>query len=164
MWKMEKGTGDTGTNGSVKLVQERKGQMELTYDLILQELTKLGISAFPPPTSKDRQAWSTISEQMNVLKTIESLVARRKNVLAEVMHQTENRIVPVSSRTRAQEMFLSQLATERGALSSKITEAQEKLIDVKAARTEMLISQQLEMESVDRRIEELSRSVGLKVC
>ena len=124
---------------------------DASYSDIVQKLYKLSISGLPAP-SGTAPAWTTREDQFNVLKAIEVLISRRRRILAEVTRKAENRIEPLSSRTKGQSDLHEQLKRESREMTDKISSAEERLALIKAQRQDLKRAQKAEMDELDRQI------------
>ena len=129
---------------------------DATYDEVVKKLYKLGISGMPQP-SPDTHAWTSHEEQFNVLKVIELLIRRRKQVLAEVTHKAENRIEPLTSRTKGQLELYEQLKRSSREMTDKISDAEQHLVALQEQREALKAEQKAENDELDRQIMELQK-------
>jgi len=129
-----------------------------THEQLVQDLYKLGVAGLPPVNSEDiDQSWGTYSEQLAVLKTIEVMISRRKRIISDAARRSENRVDPLSSQLRGQQVFHDQLTRQSADLDAAIASAQAQLQTTKSLRAEQKLQQGNELKEVDRKILALSR-------
>lgn len=126
---------------------------DATYDEIVRKLYQLSVSGFPKPTDhKSGRSWKTKDEHLAVLKTMEVLMTRRKRIMAGLTRTAEDRIEPLSSRTKGQLQMKEQLQREKKSIQDQIAEAEIQLAAVKSRRAEAQRQQKVDMDEIDAQL------------
>jgi chromosome segregation ATPase len=142
---------------TVHFETESGAQTRDSYDQVVQELYKLGVAGLPPVDRRNpEKSWRSVTEQFNVLKTIEFLVSRRKRILADASRTSENRVDPLSSQTKNQQKALELLKRQSEELDGEIEQAKQRLQGCKAQREEQRQTHAKELKEIDRRIASLT--------
>lgn len=110
---------------------QRPEKADATYEEVIEKLYKLSISGLPRTKANINYSWKSRDEILNVLKTLEVLLSRRKKVLSDITRRAEDRIEPLSVRAKSQEDYYEQLKRENKEWDDKILAAKQRLADIK---------------------------------
>lgn len=138
---------------------ERK--QEVTYDLVAQELDKLGAAALPHPKTNnyidlENGAWSSTSDKYRVMKIFRILLARNEQIDQNVASLQEKRIDPLRSGIKVQKDVLSNLEKQEAKLNKQIAEAEAKIQAMKKARVQQIEKQETQIFDLTDQIEKIN--------
>jgi chromosome segregation ATPase len=138
---------------TVSFQPESDESTSISYDQVVHELCKLGVAGLSPINNRNLGAsWGSLNEKLNVLKTIEFLISRRKRILSDAARRSENRVDPLSSRTKNQQKTVNMLEQQKAELDQQIDEANQRLQACKRQRAEQKQTQTQELKEIEERI------------
>lgn len=119
------------------------------------ELKDLGIATLPPrkPNSINQElGWYEIEDQYKVLKVIEHLLNRTRQLENDVIFTNDNSLDPLAVRTKQQLERLKQLTEQEATLDAQIADATKELEILKVERKQNQKAYAKELEDLDKRI------------
>ncbi|OHT13187.1 hypothetical protein TRFO_16740 [Tritrichomonas foetus] len=128
----------------------------ISYEDVLSELTQLGAPMFPRPSPNN--IWKSKEDIFQLLKVIEVLTARRRQIDIDASEQREKRIQPLISRNKVGQTMLEEIQAKSKAVSADLEKYKKNLELTKQRRVEQREEQEQELEDIERKIEELKNS------
>lgn len=130
--------------------------LDVSYDEIVRKLYKMSISGLPRiRDSKIDQSWRSKQEKLDVLKTFEVLLARRKKTLSNITHRAEDRIEPLTVRMKGQEDHYNQLKLDSKEMDGKIEAAKQRLEEIRKQKEELKKQNAAEMKDILSQIQQI---------
>ncbi|EAY05368.1 hypothetical protein TVAG_131020 [Trichomonas vaginalis G3] len=119
------------------------------------DLKDLGITQLPPrkPNTVNQElGWFEIEDQYQVLKVIEHLLNRTRQLENDVVFTNDNSLDPLAVRTKQQLERLKQLHEQEASLDAQIENAQKELEFLKLERKQNQKSYAKELLELDNKI------------
>lgn len=134
---------------------------QYTYEQVADALSEAGACIIPPPKKED--SWGSRQDMLQVLKTIELLIMKRKQYDEEAQSKRSKVIEPLAVRTKSNQALLDEAQSKKKSLLNEIEVHRQKLEALKQKKADQIIQHEKEFQDIKSKIDELSNKDKTKV-
>lgn len=129
---------------------EKQHIAKYSYTDVVDAITSIGIPPFPQPD--DDKSFKSKKDFFAMLKTIEVIAFKRRQLDEEIESQHDKRIEPLMARTKANTALLNDLTIKSNNLKKEIELQKHKLKEQKNKTAEQILAHQNEIREIDAKI------------
>ncbi|KAK8900483.1 hypothetical protein M9Y10_002810 [Tritrichomonas musculus] len=132
-----------------------------TYEQVVNALSEVSVCAFSPPN--DENCWNSRQDLLQVLKTIQILAMKRKQIEDETDSKRAKVIEPLTVRTKGNQALLDEAHARKKFLSKEIELNRQKLEALKQKKADQILQHEHELQEIKQKISDLNKRQKSKI-
>ena len=125
-------------------LEQNQEVSQYTYEQVINALSEVGVCGFAPPGSNN--LWNTRQDHLQVLKTIQLLTMKRKQLEDETESKKAKVIEPLTVRTKGNQALLDEAQAKKKFLLKEIELNRQKLESLKQKKADQILQHEKEIQ------------------